>query len=736
MILAFFLASIPWIWFSYGPNTALVIVAVAVIANVLTTKKILLSLSCFALAVTVLGQLESQMRHVLPRAFQHQIETLTVCIDQPMKTYDDYASGNALVRDQPEYLSLRRLKLTLPSKFNLEEVLPGQCLTGKFRLRQPFGTLVPGAFNADRYYFSVNIDAKATLIQFDSMSVKSKLSHEIYRKRRSLFKTDEGLQVWSALTLGWSGAISSDLRSLLTANQVMHLFVISGMHIGFLAFAAYLCMNAISTLISPYWVFDYRAKGLVVFTLIAGYVSLLGWPTPATRALIMAAIPFGLYLSRANLNWSFGLLASGILILLVQPESFLSIGTWLSFLSVTLILIIIRWQIIRPRHLFFRLLVFQSLMSLSMIPWAFLFGFQVNSFAGLTNLLITPIIAFVLLPVSFLIAVTGSPFTVFFFETALKYLVVGLGYIAQFGTQFVWLPFSIVFMVCLLVFQLVWLPDRGLKLCLILSCLLLGMTTLLVKGGERDSPVRITIFDVGHGLSVLIEDGTENWLYDTAGQRGSESTQFEQVLDRSIPPLTGVIVSHSDIDHSAGTGAILSSRSPLYKWSGQPELMPRNNRENPFINCHDAHLIHPNLMFFAVPKSLSTSDNDHSCVLVFKTDYGSMILTGDAGTDIEYYIMQTYPDHLPFDIVLLGHHGSASSSSSDWLDANQESLFVLSTSDRVSPKWPSERINKWFADRPNQLLSTAIKGTIQINFKEGGISIKTWDTVYRNRLIN
>lgn len=219
--------TVPILWFYWGPFWA--VAGSAPLLGLLRWRRWGLAATAGLLVVSLLMRLEWEYQHVLPRTEQHLVKPLTVCLDQPAQNYDDYQAATVRVVRQPADLNLRRVRLTAPPEVSLTV---GSCFVADFRLRQPLGRLIPGNFNATRYYFTQRIDALATLIELNHTYSKPTLPTRLYQRAEGVFQQDDALSVWAALALGWSKALDDPLAELFEQNQIKHLMVVSGMHVG------------------------------------------------------------------------------------------------------------------------------------------------------------------------------------------------------------------------------------------------------------------------------------------------------------------------------------------------------------------------------------------------------------------------------------------------------------------------------------------------------------------------
>jgi competence protein ComEC len=470
-------------------------------------------------------------------------------------------------------------------------------------------------------------------------------------------------------------------------------------------------------------------RRLFVLSVAAGYVALLGFPLPATRALIMIAIPYlGLLLKeRFSLIEILGYTA--VVITLIWPEAWLGLGAWLSFWSVLIIVLLLRWQTFRGLNWLGKVLLFETFLIIGSLPWALLAGLKMNAFSILLNFVLTPVIAFVGLPMALVIAV--FPTVAFFavwegmFSTMIQLLQITSNSSFHFKNIDWWFVIVALIFVC----SVIWLRNRS-AICTVILLFLTSQLSLMAKTDQRS--FLMTAYDVGHGQAILIEKDGLTLLYDTGGYFSPGESLLETTLFRVLPELDEVIVSHSDSDHSAGLQFIQRTMPEVRIWAGQPE---RVNSLNQVVNCHNRARISEEIFFIPVPEAFQQNDNDHSCVLFIKHQERSVVITGDSSKLVEYYLLQVYPHLFPADIVVLGHHGSDSSSASDWLKQHRDAFLIASSGDRASPNWPGKRVSRWFETHKTPLNTTAEQGSILISIKEGDISLKNFSSSFRESLI-
>jgi len=132
------------------------------------------------------------------------------------------------------------------------------------------------------------------------------------------------------IVCGDRDAIPLDDRILFQHAGTMHLFAVSGLHVG--------CLFLLFDLVGKCLSLSLKMRGAVALLACGFYVILVGEPNSAVRAWLMLATFFcSLCLNRKNFSFS-SLCLSAIIILAISPREIFSLGFQLSFTIVTIIL--------------------------------------------------------------------------------------------------------------------------------------------------------------------------------------------------------------------------------------------------------------------------------------------------------------------------------------------------------------------------------------------------------------
>ncbi len=203
---------------------------------------------------------------------------------------------------------------------------------------------------------SVDITIDTTQINFadylKGFFAKSYLDG-VYRQKRLRFEMIDTLhsQHSDPLIANLYGAlffvepITYELRQKLTLLGINHLAALSGFHLGFLALLIMLTATLVYKPVhARYFPYRHRNRDIMAITLIllCGYLLFLQFPPSLLRAYAMMAVGFYLY-DRGIRIVSFGNLFLTLLLLLVLfPTLFFSLGFWLSIAGVFMLFLILR----------------------------------------------------------------------------------------------------------------------------------------------------------------------------------------------------------------------------------------------------------------------------------------------------------------------------------------------------------------------------------------------------------
>lgn len=250
------------------------------------------------------------------------------------------------------------------------------------------------------------------------------------------------------------------------------------------------------------------------------------------------------------------------------------------------------------------------------------------------------------------------------------------------------------------------------------------------------SPLAVHVLDVGKADSIFIECGGHNLLVDGGtADRGKQVVSY--LKKRGAKTLDLVVNTHPDSDHIGGLQNVLLSFpvrryfSPALPKNLLPDSTEYRNVQKA-LKSKKTGEEHPkagnsfsigqlNLMVLG-PVQTGSDTNNNSIIL--KLVYGKtrFLLTGDAEKEEEKSLLATGED-LGADVLKVGHHGSDTSTTSEFLDAVRPKYAAISVGND-SNNLPKATVSRRLADDGISVYRTDINGTIIFLSDGKNISVK------------
>ena len=609
------------------------------------------------------------------------------------------------------------------------------------RLKRSNGFMNPGGFDYEKWLFAKRIEASGYLRKSDQHKLLDGASWysidaaraNIHQKIKSSMESISNKALVSALILAEKGDVSKQQWQVLRATGTSHLMAISGLHIGLVASGGLLfvwllwwCFPALNLLISR------RLAGTATGVLLAvSYALLAGMSIPTQRALTMVILGLFLLVGKQHLS-AYRIITLALLaVLITDPLAVLNVGFYLSFAAVFVIIWLLR-RVMKTDK--FALLRLQGFLSLLMIPLSLLFFAEGSLISPVANLIAIPWVSFVIVPLSMLsilLSFISEDLALYLFEFLsfhLDALFVVLGLLAEVPVASVeafHLPNLL--LASLVVAGIILLLPSGLTWRYTACLTLFPLLFYQVDKPELPGSFWLTILDVGQGLAVVVETKNHSLVYDT-GDRASESFDLGEMVvapylkRQSLDQIDALIISHDDRDHMGGLQAVLDSVKVKKVYGNRLALV--ESRHNELCKAGDSwEWDGVNFEFLHPEPEWQGKDNNRSCVMKISSKKHSVLLTGDIQRKAEKHLIRLHNTSLlnnPLlhaDIVLMPHHGSNSSSLTQFIKAVNPKWAVASAGYRSRFKHPDQRVIKRYKKQGVKVLNTADSGAIQFKLK-------------------
>lgn len=239
----------------------------------------------------------------------------------------------------------------------------------------------------------------------------------------------------------------------------------------------------------------------------------------------------------------------------------------------------------------------------------------------------------------------------------------------------------------------------------------------------------ISVLDVEQGDAILIESPTGTQVLFDAGPPNKILSQLAKVMPPTDRSLDVIFITHPDQDHIGGILDVLENYSVSYifesgtssdsqTFKNFKNLVKEKNIEDILakkgtrIDIGGGAYIE--ILF---PDRNVSSWETNAGSVVARVVYGenSVMLTGDAPAETESIILSNNsPESLQSDILKLGHHGSKTSTSLNFLKIVNPDYAVISVGLNNKFKHPKQEILSRLADFGIEVFRTDQDGIIEV----------------------
>lgn len=573
----------------------------------------------------------------------------------------------------------------------------GEVLTGEIDWQAPELPKNPGEFDFATYERRQGILATCFLSSSSKLqTVGAPLVGELPLRATLLARAQQipgaAGELLATLLLGSS---AGDWAAAWRQAGLAHVLAVSGLHVGLL-------LGMFLGLLTWFKV-PPRYRYLLAACLLLGYGYLLGPRASVWRAIIMALIGL-LALATGRLrDWQTTLAAAAILLLIYNPWWLFDAGFQLSFAATWGVLALAPLITARlpllPWHLD-RLLGTSLAAQAATLPLVLYHFYLFTPLALFSNLLVVPLLPIILalgliyLLLSPLAGLLGP--LMGFVLNALLSLVEWLAAIPAMsispGQPPLWL-------VCLAIALLIalWLNQRpqavrwlatGWVVVILLS---LGWHPVLRFMGNRYD---FRVLSVGQGsANALHLPGGSALLFDVGGASASvgENIIVPYLRQQGTFSIAGIYLSHLHADHIVGLADVCAAFPVKYiyvaeqaaQMEGFLELSALADQYGiPIVTLRggdeqQSQALHISVLHPLVIQSELPATNEDSMVLELRWPNLRLLLPGDLGSETEPALLPYI--QLPLDVLVVAHHGSAYSSSEQFLNALSPALSIIST---------------------------------------------------------
>lgn len=680
---------------------------------------------------------------------------------------DSIIIDNKSIHTNEKLLCRLRSDSTDRKKF-YETVKPENYVLVKGTFQQGRNIRNPGEFDYQKFLYSKGItgiinsydSASVLIIKSDSNFLKDLVfqSRKIIDRLIHQLHNNQTAGLLRGLLLADRTEIDYETKQNFINSGVIHILAVSGLHVGYILLFFIIVFGR----------FNIYLRSVLTIVGLLCFMIITGIPASVFRATLMSIILVIAFLSGRSTNLLNSIALSAVIILLVKPFEILNPGFQLSYsavLSIALIYPVIQQMInqagIKNKYLKNILLFIGVSLSaqIGTLPFTLAYFNKLSIVSLLANLFVIPLAGIIvglaivtliigsLLPsIAIYLAIVNNIVTSLMmdlvrFSGSLDFSFIRINNFSLLDSIFFYVFIS------LLIYSLKVSEKFLFKL--VITLLVFANIFLFSHLDDKkllpDGLLSVLMIDVGQGDSFLIKfpDGK------TALIDAGVVDPFFDTGERIIIPLLDYLgiekidfgfVSHLDTDHYGGFASLIHNKRIKEIYRPKPDSSDKSIRFEKFLDKHkipkkfyDKSKIEiSNAVLYVLNNANSEylnklSSNDRSGMLKLVFGQRSFLFVGDAEIPAEIFYLQHYKEFLDSDVLKVGHHGSKTGSSKEFLKAVSPKISLVSAGIKNKFGHPSEIVLKRLEQLNSQILRTDSLGAVLLQSDGKEIKVINWN---------
>ncbi|MEJ5262496.1 MAG: DNA internalization-related competence protein ComEC/Rec2 [Ignavibacterium sp.] len=652
-------------------------------------------------------------------------------------------------------------------KYFYENAKPGNYIfvTGTFQQGREIRN--PGEFDYRKFLYSKGITG--IINSYDSASVVildndfQYLKNLVFQSRKIIdelihqLHNNQTAGLLRGLLLADRTEIDYETKQNFVNSGVIHILAVSGLHVGYI----------LLFFIVVFGRFNIYLRSILTIAGLLCFMIITGIPASVFRATLMSVILILAFLSGRSTNLLNSIALSAFIILCIKPFEILNPGFQLSYsavLSIALIYPVIQKVINETsikNSLVKNVLLFVGVSlsaQIGTLPFTLAYFNKLSLISLLANLFVIPLAGIIvglaiitlimgsLFPsIAIYIAIVNNVITSLMmdlvrFSGSLDFAFIRINSFSLLDSIFFYMfisilvysfrtsiKFSFRFAITIIVFANIYifstldnkklLPDGVLSV-------------LMIDVGQGDS----FLLKFPNGKTALIDAGVVDPFFDT-GER-----IIIPLLDYlDIAKIDYGFVSHLDTDHYGGFASLIHNKRVNEIYRPKPDSSDKSIRFEKFLarnnlrsNIYDKGKIKiGNTALYILNDAQSEylnnlSSNDRSGILKIVFGKTSFLFVGDTELPAESYYLYHYKEFLDADVLKVGHHGSITGSSEEFLEAVSPKISLVSAGIKNKFGHPSEIVLKRLEQINSKILRTDSSGAVLLQSDGNEIKIIDW----------
>lgn len=603
-------------------------------------------------------------------------------------------------------------------KFFKKKVNIGSSVIVKGKLVSPKNNTVPYLFNYKKYLYNKRV---YYTLKIDNIKILKENSNSFIKLKNKVIKHVNSYKDSTylyAFILGKTELISDEVLTSYRENGISHLFALSGLHVSIFSSILLFILKKL------------RFKEILNYVLIFIFLLLFSFITGFSPSILRATLLFFLlginkvfYLNIRTLDILYLVF---IILVIINPFIIYNLSFILSFTAA--FFLIFSSDLLKGKNYFVSLFKVSLLSYFASLPLSIYYFGYTNLLGTILNLVFVPLVSFVVFPLTLLTFIISKFYSILNITTN---LLESLSLLFNKFKIIIYFPsINLIFVFIYLSILMLYIKFKK-KICLYLIIVLLIFFKIRPY---MDNNTYIYYIDVGQGDSILVVTPHLNKtiLIDTGGIVSfNENYKSNIVKNKTIPffrriginKVDYLFLTHGDYDHAGEANELLSNFCVKKVFINKGNI---NNIEKKINNKEVLRLknfVIDNIKVNSLNNNVFNNENDDSTILLFNIYDYKFLFMGDASIKTEEYLLNNYI--LPnVDILKVGHHGSYTSTSTDFINVIKPKYSVISVGENNMYKHPNKNVLDILDN--TKLFRTDVDGTIEVKISKKGYKIKTY----------
>ena len=668
-----------------------------------------------------------RLRHILQS--KHLIKIITIIIFIITLLYTNYYPFKSkYTKDDKEFIGIvtkyevkedkitieikAKEKLLITYKYQDKEfnnLSYGDKIKVKGTLITPSKNTNQNTFNYQKYLYYKKI---YYLVEATSINKIANNHNYLYTIKNTLYQKINKLKSSNYIKtlLFCDNTLSKEIKESYRINGISHLFSVSGMHINFFVSIIYLYLNKIT--------YNKRIKYLITNIFIITYLIL--FPSSSLlRSTVMSILYSINYLLKLKIKKIDILLLTLGVSLLINPFIIYDLGYIYSY-TITFFLVLSS-STLKKKNKINKIIYISLLSFLVSIPITIYNSYEINIISILLNIILVPIISIIILPLTILTYIFPILDSILYlFTNTIETISL---FISKINITKIIFPKPSLLIIVL--YYIIFLLSYQNKKYFYLNIILL---IIIYISPYLNSNFEVVMFEVGEADCHLIKYpyNKNTILIDTGKNEYKIKNEVIPYLKSiGIKKIDYLIITHGDEDHIGGSITLINNFQVknviLNKGTFtdiEKELIKNLNKKKiPYqININKINL--SNHTIYLLNNTKYNNENDNSIITYFTYQKYKFLYMGDASITTEDNLLENYNLN-NISILKVGHHGSNTSSSKDFISQINPSISLISVGENNIYHHPNkEVINNLFKSR---IYRTDINNMVKLTINSKGI---------------